>query len=79
MVAVLRRGEGGLNMASSGSKGTPCHTSQYSTRFSLHASIETNLIRLPSGLDLSPKQAKAGIIFVRRSGARIGCGCKHIK
>jgi hypothetical protein len=25
VVAVLRRGEGGLNMASSGSKGKPCN------------------------------------------------------
>jgi hypothetical protein len=31
--AVLRRGDGGLKMASLGLKGTPCNTSQYWNRF----------------------------------------------
>jgi hypothetical protein len=63
-------------MASSGSKGTPCKLSRYSNEFT---SIDTDLIRLPSRLDLSPKQAKAGLGFVRRSRACISCSCKHVK
>jgi hypothetical protein len=48
-------------------------------RMSLQASIETDLIRLPSRLDLSPKQAKAGSNFMRRSRACISRSCKHVK
>lgn len=76
---MLRRGEGGLNMASSGSKGTPCKKSLRYFKWTRTGQAKTDLIRLASGFDLSPKHAKGGFIFVRRSRACIRRSCEDIK